>query len=87
MTWLTYELAKAPQYQRRLQVEVDALFEMLEKEGDGPGKPRPVLFGINLVDIRNLKEGLHLRGTVSQMQYRDCRSLPFLSRVSAKIIR
>jgi cytochrome P450 len=26
MTWLTFELCKAPHYQRRVQAEVDALF-------------------------------------------------------------
>ena len=43
MTWLTYELAKQPQYQRRLQKEVDALFGVLEKEGEG-GEPRPMQY-------------------------------------------
>merc|ERR1719240_2300460 len=29
MTWLTYEMAKNPKYQRRLQAEVDAMFAEL----------------------------------------------------------
>ena len=33
MTWMTYELARHPEYQRRVQAEVDALFDELEREG------------------------------------------------------
>ena len=33
MTWLTYEMAKNPSLQRRLQTEVDELFDGLEREG------------------------------------------------------
>ena len=32
MTWFTYEMAKHPEYQVRLQREVDALFDLLDQE-------------------------------------------------------
>ena len=39
MTWLTYELARRPDYQKRLQAEVDELFDDLEKEGRSMSYP------------------------------------------------
>jgi len=33
MTWLTYELARNPSYQRRVQAEADVLYDALEREG------------------------------------------------------
>ena len=33
MTWFTYEMAKHPEHQVRLQREVDALFDSLDQEG------------------------------------------------------
>ena len=33
MTWCAYELARNPQYQRRVQEEVDVLFAQLAHEG------------------------------------------------------
>jgi len=56
MTWLTYELARHPACQRKVQEEADAMFTVLVREQ-------------------------------RQMEYRDCRLLPYLSRCIAETLR